>query len=353
MARYGKATERQTTNTTQNLAEEKAHTRTLPTHEVSLAEAQSIRPRDYQLSEKAWAWLKTTEDWATNPYNPTLADILLACEATGEALELRDLSNGGCYDYVLVLAEETKAEDTSAKESEATETTETKTKKTTKKASKKSETKNEQTNKEEKEMATTTNRMGTRANRVVVRTEQDGYVAEFFKTHKSIAVVASEDTNWVRQKDHNPTQAREDFRTWVQAHSSEFGVAWIPEYQAQAWERKYWKYETDEQVEEDAITLMAWTIRSICEKVGLDVEMGKMALDSIVPMESPLSYVEHGKYTKNGNWAVAQVNLDVTATIEGTEINIIYPIEMRSGQLTKIKLTKEEIKAMVEDSKVA
>lgn len=195
--------------------------------------------------------------------------------------------------------------------------------------------------------------MTNRANRVVVRAEADGYVAEFFKTHKSIAVVMSEDTEWVRKADHNPTQAREDFRTYVQTHAEEYGVAWLPEYQAQAWDRHYWKYENDEQVEEDAIELMRWTIASICEKCGLAVDMGAMALDSISPMESPLSYVENGKYVKNGNWAVAQVNLEVKCTIEGSEIDIIYPIEMRSGQLTKIKLTKDIIMEMVADSKVA
>lgn len=195
--------------------------------------------------------------------------------------------------------------------------------------------------------------MTNRANRVVVRAEADGYVAEFFKTHKSIAVVMSEDTEWVRKADHNPTQAREDFRTYVQTHAEEYGVAWLPEYQQQAWDRHYWKYETDEQVEEDAIELMRWTIVSICEKCGLAVDMGAMALDSISPMESPLSYVENGKYVKNGNWAVAQVNLEVKCTIEGSEIDIIYPIEMRSGQLTKIKLTKDIIMEMVADSKVA
>ena len=192
-----------------------------------------------------------------------------------------------------------------------------------------------------------------RANRVVVRVEADQYVAEFYKTHKSIAVVEQADTNWVADKTHNSTQARESFRTWVQNHAEEFGVDWSPEYQQQAWDRHYWKYENDAQVEEDAIELMAWTIRKVCEGCGLEVRMGEMALDSIVPMDSPLSYVEHGKYTKNGNWAVAQVNIEVRCSIEGTDIDIIYPIEMRSGQLTKIKLTKDEIKAMVADSKVA
>lgn len=192
-----------------------------------------------------------------------------------------------------------------------------------------------------------------RANRVVIRTEADQYVAEFFKTHKSICVVEQSETAWVADKTHNSTQQREAFRTWVQAHAEEFGVDWSPEYQAQAWDRHYWKYENDDQVEEDAIELMAWTIRKICEGCGLEVVMGEMALDSIVPMPSNLSYVENGRYTKNGNWAVAQVNLEVKCRIDGSEIDIIYPIEMRSGQLTKIKLTKDEIKAMVADNKVA
>lgn len=261
----------------------------------------------------------------------TKAQMDKAIEAYNEAYEQK------LWEHPEILEEET---------TEVVEVVEQKSKKRATKKSKKEE------NKEETNM-TANNKVGARANRVVVRTEGAGYVAEFFKTHKSIAVVFSEDTGWKRDKDHNPTQARESFRTWVQANSSEFGVAWIPELQAQAWNRKYWKYETDSQVEEDAIELMGWTIRSICEKVGLEVTIDNITLDSIVPMESPLSYVKNGKYTKNGNWAVAQVNLEVKATIEGSEIDIIYPIEMRSGQLTKIKLTKGEIEAMVADSKVA
>ena len=112
-----------------------------------------------------------------------------------------------------------------------------------------------------------------RANRVVVRNEADGFVAEFYKTHKSVAVVDSMDTEWTRNKEHNQTQAREDFRTWVQAHAEEFGVDWSPEYQAQAWNRQYWKYETDEQVEEDAYELMRWTIGRLADGTGLGVEV--------------------------------------------------------------------------------
>lgn len=188
-----------------------------------------------------------------------------------------------------------------------------------------------------------------RANRTTVRTTTTGFEAEFFKTHKSIMVVASEDTEWTRNKDHNPTQAREDFRTWVQTHADEFGIDWSPELQAQAWDRHYWKYETDEQVEEDACTLMTWTIHKLAEATGYDLEVAQISLDAIVPNESPLTYVENGRYTKNGNWAVATVNLNVTLNWNGDEEEIIYPIEMRSGQLTKIKMNKAEFKAMVSE----
>lgn len=186
-----------------------------------------------------------------------------------------------------------------------------------------------------------------RANRTIIRTTENGYEAEFFKTHKSIAVVTQEETEWVADKNHNSTQQRESFRTWVQTHADEFGVDWSPEYQAQAWDRHFWKYETDEQVEEDACTLMTWTIRKLAEATGYDLEVSAISLDAIVPNESPLAYVEHGRYAKNGNWAVATVNLNVTLRWEEREEEIIYPIEMRSGQLTKIKMNQVEFKAMV------
>lgn len=189
--------------------------------------------------------------------------------------------------------------------------------------------------------------MTNRANRVVVRTENNGYVAEFFKTHKSIAVVEQSETNWTRNKEHNSTQAREDFRTYVQNHAEEYGVAWMPELQAQAWERKYWKYETDEQVEEDAYELMRWTIGKLAENTGLGVAVTDVRLDAMVPQDSPLSYVENGKYTKNGNWAVATVRLAVEMQMGDRTEEIAYDIEMRSGQLTKIKMAKDEFKAMV------
>lgn len=192
----------------------------------------------------------------------------------------------------------------------------------------------------------------TRANRIAIRTELDGTMtARFMKTHKEVGTVNSKGCGWQSPAGlKTATAKRESFRQWAADHAEEYGVLWQPEYQAQSWERKYWRYETDEQVEEDAKTLMEWTIRTVCEKCKFHATVEDIRLDQIVPMDSPLAYVEDGRYTKTGNWAVARVDLEVNCTIEGTPIEIIYPIEMRSGQLTKVKLTREEIAQMIADN---
>lgn len=191
-----------------------------------------------------------------------------------------------------------------------------------------------------------------RANRIAIRKEADGTMtARYMRTHKEIATTNTADNGWTAPATCKTATAKQEaYRTWATEHAEEYGVLWQPEYQAQSWERKYWKYETDEQVAEDAQTLMEWTIRTVCEKCKYHATVDKMELDSIVPQDSPLAYVEDGRYVKNGNWAVATVNLNVQCTIEGTPIEIVYPIEMRSGQLTKVKLTKAEIEQMIADN---
>lgn len=187
-----------------------------------------------------------------------------------------------------------------------------------------------------------------RANRVVVSATDDNMVADFYKTHKHVGTITSSDIGF-KASSTTKNGIREEFRQSAIQHTEEFGIAWIPEYQTQSWDRQYWKYETDEQVEEDAIELMKYTINKVCEGCKYQAHVESITLDSIIPMESNLSYVENGKYLKNGNWAVAQVNLEVKCTIQDTDIDIIYPIEMRSGQLTKIKLSKSDIDMMIAD----
>lgn len=165
-----------------------------------------------------------------------------------------------------------------------------------------------------------------RANRVAIATTEVGFKATFYKTHDKVAFAYSDLEGWQPTTKTQNAQ-REEFRIWVQENASKFGVEWKPELQTQAWERKFWKYESDSQVEEDAIELMGWTIRDICAKCKYQAQIGEVRLDSIVANKSNLSYVEDGKYTKNGNWASATVNLEVEMSINGTAIDIVYPIE--------------------------
>lgn len=196
---------------------------------------------------------------------------------------------------------------------------------------------------------------GVRANRVAISTDEDtgSLVATFYKTHDIVGIITQSDIKYKISDKMNRTATREDFRNKAIKKASEFGIKWQPELQEQAWDRKYWKYETDQMVEEDAIELMRWTIDGICKKLGMESQIKGIALDSIIPNESNLSYVENGKYLKNDNWASAIVNLEVTMTVEGKETEIIYPIEMVSGQLKKIKLDKATVAGMIEDGMVA
>lgn len=192
-----------------------------------------------------------------------------------------------------------------------------------------------------------------RANIVKVTVAADGIMtATFYKTHTAVASISSVDGFVPDAKAPTKTAVREAFRAWAIEHAEDVDVQWQPEYQQQSWNRKYWKYETDEQVEEDAIELMRYYINQICSKLQLtDL---KISLDSIVAnKDDGLSYTEYGRYTKNGNWCSATVNLEVEATINGADVDFIYPIIMKSGQLTKVKLTQRDIKEMIADSYTA
>lgn len=188
-----------------------------------------------------------------------------------------------------------------------------------------------------------------RANRTAVERTENGYIARFYKTHTQVGIYEVSDAEWQASKDANATKAREEFRALAIAHALDIGVEWQPELQQQAWDRHFWKYENDSQVEEDAVTLMYWTIERLATKSKINVSISDISLDSIIAGNSNLSYVVDGRYEKNGNWAVATVNLAVNLQY-GEEIQeIIYPIEMRSGQLTKIKMDIEEFRTMLSD----
>ena len=194
-----------------------------------------------------------------------------------------------------------------------------------------------------------------RANRVVVnRTEDGNWRADFYKTHKIVGTCNSKGTTWV-STGLTQTADRESFRAWAIENADKYGVRWQPELQQQAWDRKYDKYENNAQVERDASELMWWTVSTLAEKCKYKAVLKQITLDSIIPMYKtptgkPTLYCTDGKYDKNGNWAWADLQMDVQITINDTPINIIYPMQIVSGQIKKIKLTKTDIDQMIKDA---
>lgn len=194
------------------------------------------------------------------------------------------------------------------------------------------------TNKEESTMTNTTNR----ANRVTINTTEAGLEATFYRTHKVLTVVASNETEWKAQEGANATTNRESYRTWVCDHADMYGIEWNPAQQKQAWERKYNTYMTDEQVAEDALTLVTDAIHRLADKCRYEMTIDSLEVTGITAKDSSLSYVEEGKYTKSGAWCVADIEVTIGCHVAGQEMEMLYHMEMKSGQICKPKTTIAE-----------
>ena len=176
-----------------------------------------------------------------------------------------------------------------------------------------------------------------RANRVAVQNTEAGYVARFYRTHKYLGEVAisTEDGK------HSNT-LREEARVQAIAQCHTIDVEWNPETQQQAWERKYNTYMTDEEVGEDALTLVTPAIERLVEKCKYDMELTDIRVSAITPNPSTLSYVENGRYTKSGAWCTATIEVVVSTHTIGEDMDILYQMELKSGQICKPKTTIAE-----------
>lgn len=185
-----------------------------------------------------------------------------------------------------------------------------------------------------------------RANRITVQTTENGFEGRFYRTHKLLATTNSEETNF-KAGEGNSTTNREMYRAYLMEHAEEFGVIWNPTQQKQAWERKYNSYMTDEQVAEDALTLVEDAVNRLADKSRYDMEIVSMDVSAVTAKESPLSYVEDGRYTKSGAWCVADIEVTIMVNIGGNEMEMLYNMEMKSGQICKPKTTIAEWNEMV------
>ena len=178
-----------------------------------------------------------------------------------------------------------------------------------------------------------------RANRITISTTDNGFEGRFYRTHKLLATVTSDNTDFKADESKNATTNREMYRNYLIEHSAEWQVEYNPNKQEQAWKRKYNRYDTDEQVAEDTITLLTDTIDRLAEKCKYDMVINGIEVTDIRAKESNLEYVEDGRYTKSGAWCVADIELELDVVVGEHSMRMLYRMEMKSGQICKPKTT--------------
>lgn len=203
-----------------------------------------------------------------------------------------------------------------------------------------------------------------RANKVTVNVVGEGYKADFYRTHKHICTILSEDTEFKPLDGMTKSGVRELFRAYVIEHAEEFGVDWDPsDKRAESLVRKA-SYPTDEDLVEDAMNMILPMMRGLAETCKYPVEWRGIAHEDISAMDhtakgTPLDRlgILDGKYEKSGNWAWATIGFTVTLAFKGEEIYMPVRMELVSGQLKKPKMGitafNDEVKKEILDAGLA
>ena len=105
-----------------------------------------------------------------------------------------------------------------------------------------------------------------RANRVAVQAVGTGYKADFYRTHKKLITLSSDETGWEADEEMNKSAQREDFRKYVIEHSEIYGILWNPADMRAEGNRRLAKYENDEDLKSDAVAMIESDIMALVEK---------------------------------------------------------------------------------------
>lgn len=202
----------------------------------------------------------------------------------------------------------------------------------------------------------TTNNL-VRANRIAVQSTDTGFKADFYRTHKHLATLWSEETTWQADEQANKSAQREDFRKFAIENAHMAGILWNPADLRSAENKRIPKYETDGMLKTDATDLLWDDLWNLTHDCGLGVEFGILSADTITPMThsakgtdlSRLGIID-GKYEKSGNWAWAEIEMTLTLTKDGQEIYFTTIAQLVSGQLKKPHLTKTAFIESVRES---
>lgn len=204
-----------------------------------------------------------------------------------------------------------------------------------------------------------------RANRVTVKANGENFVADFYRTHKAIASMHSENTEWNPPQDAtNRSAARESFRQYAISHAEDVNVDWKPQDMRTEGNIRKQRYTSDQELIDDATSMIMPEMRALVDKCKYGIEWGGVQYEDIVPLTqtgtgrdlSTMGIID-GKYEKSGNWAWAEVVFMTVFKYKGEECYIKTVMQLVSGQLKKtgIGITEfnNRVKAEIIDAGLA
>lgn len=184
-----------------------------------------------------------------------------------------------------------------------------------------------------------------RANRVAVKANGENMVANFYRTHKMLTTIKSEDTGWNPPDGQvNKSMIRELFRAWIIEHAEEYGIEYDATDRRSAENIRRPRYESDDVLIKDAMNMILPEMKILADKCATKypIEWAGVQHDEIIPMTTTTSGkdlskmgIKDGKYEKSGNWAWAVVKFTVTVKFKGEECYIPVQMQLVSGQLKK------------------
>lgn len=192
----------------------------------------------------------------------------------------------------------------------------------------------------------------TRANKLTVKVNTAGILqADFARTHKAIATITADQTKFQPSEGANRTAIREEFRSYMAKNAAEFGINYDPTDRRTAENTRLATYSDDAAVGTDAATMLTADINKLLAAGNpfnvalLGVEMDSIAAKTHTGKGTDLSTmgIEGGKYLKNGNWAWADLDLFAHFMRDSKPFEVLFQMELVSGQLKKTHLTKTSL----------
>lgn len=196
-----------------------------------------------------------------------------------------------------------------------------------------------------------------RANRIAVQVTPTGFKADFYRTHKKLATLLSEESGWEADASLNKSALRESFRQFAISHSADIGILWNPADLRSEENKRIPKYENDDMLKADAVALLEQDVYQLVAKCPHGVSHLTTEAETIVAVthsgkgtDLTKLGVIGGKYERSGNWAWADVEMLVTLTKGGEFIYYTTMVQLVSGQLKKPHITQTSFNEAIKTS---